>query len=127
MRELKMVIEREEKCFLLERRRGREEDQVECRGIKGEARMRVLESKKRTNEELRAKIDEHLRKTSEEEEIERDRGTKGKATLPYPGKLMPSEQNGKQKKDTGTRPPTQLPWTIWSPLTTHMDNTASLF
>ena len=62
LRELKMVIERKEKCFLLERRRGREEDQMECRGIKGEARMRVLESKKRTNEELRAKIDEHLRK-----------------------------------------------------------------
>ena len=37
------------------------------------------------------------------------------------------EQNGKQKKETGNRPPSQLLWTIWSPLITHMDHIVGLF
>ena len=41
------------------------------------------------------------------------------------------EKNGKQKeeqkKETGTGALTQLPWTIWSPLTTRTDDTVGLF
>ena len=33
----------------------------------------------------------------------------------------------KKRKETGSGTPTQLPWTIWSPLTTRMDHTVGLF
>ena len=36
------------------------------------------------------------------------------------------EEKGNQKKQTGSRPPTQLLWTIWSPLMTHMDHMMGL-
>ena len=41
------------------------------------------------------------------------------------------EQNGKQKekqkKESGSGSPTQLPWTIWLPLTTCMDHMVGIF
>ena len=36
------------------------------------------------------------------------------------------EEKGNQKKQTGSRPLTQLLWTIWSPLMTHMDHMMGL-
>ena len=45
--------------------------------------------------------------------------------------IWDKEQNGKLKKnktkETGSGSPTQLPWTILSPLTTCMDGTVDLF
>ena len=52
-------------------------------------------------------------------------------TLAIDALIGEEEQKRKQKeeqnKETGSGFPTQLPWTIWSPLTTHIDHVVGLF
>ena len=49
----------------------------------------------------------------------------GQNFLPHLRELMHSQDMKNSKKQSGS--PNQVPWTIWSPLTTHMNHTVGLF
>ena len=48
-------------------------------------------------------------------------------TRPIDVLMEDEEKNGKQKAETGSGPPTQLPRPIWSSLMTRMDSKVGLF
>ena len=84
--------------------------------------------------------DEKQTERTKEAEERRKKGSGQRAkhstrTLAIDALIGEEERNGKQKKgqkkeqkkETGRGSSTQLPWTIWSPLTARMDHTVCLF
>ena len=71
-----------------------------------------------------------MRITKKMEGIEAHRAkhpTPSQATDTHIGEEGRAEAEERKKKETESGSPTQLPWTIWSSLTTCMDYTVGLF
>ena len=70
--------------------------------------------------------EKQVRRAQKKKGIKGQRAKFISATRAIDALIGDEEQDGKQK-ERGSRIPTQLPWTIWWPLTTCMDHAVALF
>ena len=75
----------------------------------------------------RAKKERQVRREKKRKGIEVQRVKHPTPSRAINGLIGDEKQYGKQKKETESGTPTQLPWAIWSPPTTCRDHTVSLF